>query len=337
MKARSAIAAGALALGALGVAAPAYAITDPAPTCWTTHSTLGSPAGRDDSGFIGGTWAKDTFVRTTTICPLVLSESKVAIAAEVFGYSATVSDTGTFVATQNPATGAAITTTHGTFHGGYTENFTSTQGNWEPDQHSYGDGSTFSGNDPATTGNWVKFVFGTDDYHSDGLNQDWSWTYVTCGGVEGSEKWIDAASNNAGDPASGAGEITGKKCPCPPSPSTSPAGSPSATPSSSPSGSPSSTPTTTPTSSPSSSPSSSASPSPSTTSTSTPPPAGGTIGGGGNLPTTGTKTLIIGAGGALLVLIGGAFWALSRKRNEYEDLNGDTDDGGDSTQVLPQV
>ncbi len=191
-----------MALATIGVAAlPAAANADSTCTTNTVHLS-----DRPDSGFFGGDWALDTIDRTTKICQgTALNDG-----SGRYNYHATVSDAGTFVATKNPATGDPISAT-GTMTGGFTEDFTA--GPMADDQNQ-GDGESFSGTDPASTGKWVEYVWGSEGFKG-ALNNDWSWTYTTKCGDATNETWVDADSNGAGDPGKGAGEITGLKCPEP--------------------------------------------------------------------------------------------------------------------------
>jgi len=248
--------AGLVAASAILIPATTASAADTSDHCWTSTTTL---TDRPDSGFVGGTWALDHLTRTTVIClvepeaqsddlkAMVTKSTPDTFVAPTWTYHATVTDGGTFDATKNPSTGGAIPPTHGTVKGHFTQDFTSKVlvGHFEIDgfiwdnigRHQGGNGESFSGTDPSSTSDWVQYVFAgngkdPDSFKSEGMNQDWTWTYQTKCGKEDQDQWIDAADNNAGDPAApyNAGAITGAICP---SPSGSPSGSPSVTPSTS--------------------------------------------------------------------------------------------------------
>lgn len=190
--------------------------------CKTTTTHLNRP----DHGHgveNGGYWTNLSITRTTKICVVPPAEAaKINVAPPVqTHYKATVKDEGTLVtiagAHLSPNEGKAlIGGIHGTVVGGYTQDFWAEAG-WLNYQGNF-DGGNYNGiGNPASTGNWVKAVWGGSDFKSEGLNEDWSWTYKTC-----SEQWIDAANNKDGQ-GEGAGDITGKPCA---SPSTSVTASP---------------------------------------------------------------------------------------------------------------
>lgn len=300
---RGVVLAAAIATGILAAAGAADATTTTNSTtpahqqCKTETTSL---ANRDDSGG-HGTWAEDTFTRTATICEVP------SVAALTGGqpagpatYHAVVRDAGTFVTNAgsalSPRDGKRLTGgVHGTFSGGYTEDFTAAAGfttySAAYNHHSY------SGSAPAGTGAWLSSQF--SDYASaHGMNNDWSWTYRTMCGDKPNESWTDAAANNAG--ADSRGDIRGRACPKPcPSPS-------SASPSpASPSPAPSS---------------SSAAPSPSSSTTSTTSPSSSPIAvtnvgnSTGSLPVTGAPLTWIAAVAVALLAAGGVVLLLVRRR-----------------------
>lgn len=133
---------------------------------------------RPDSG-LGGTWAHDTFVRTTTVtCNLADT------------YTVTVADVGTFktVAGTSPQTGVPLSGgVVGKFTGGATMVVTSAEKPHAPPAANAGD---------VSSSEWPGLLFG--NYSS--VMGNWGWTYTRpC------ESWKNAVTGNEGD-------ITGKSC-----------------------------------------------------------------------------------------------------------------------------
>jgi LPXTG-motif cell wall-anchored protein len=200
-----AVAAGAI----VGLAGPASAVT---PTCRTATTTL---TDRADSG-LHGDWAKDALVRTVKICEAAPSAPAVAAtdvdaATRRATYTATVVDTGTFttVAGKSPVAGTTLPAgVVGKLTGGYTGTFKAV-----PAFKNYKatfDGKTYSGTAPSTTGDWVKALWGGEDYTQLTSLVAWKWTYWTCSAdlAKATETFTNAEAGNSGD-------ITGKTCPSP--------------------------------------------------------------------------------------------------------------------------
>jgi len=191
--------------------------------CKTTTTNLNRP----DHGHgtvNGGYWANLSIVRKTVICIIVDSELKAQDVQPpaMVHYHANVTDNGTLVtiagATLSPNDAKPLKGgVKGVVQGSYTQDFYAEAG-WLKYQGNF-NGQTYSGtNNPSSTGDWVKKVWGGDDFKSKGLNDDWLWAYQTCvkeyvseGFVE---MWVDsgAKDNNDGQSDS-AGDITGKPCP----------------------------------------------------------------------------------------------------------------------------
>jgi hypothetical protein len=216
----------------------ATAISAAAMTVWANPATATPPAqpvcktavthliGRPDSDTRGNTWALDgtptaPMTRTTTICeqpPVVLQTSgDVAATVEAKStYLATVVDDGTFVTVagaKSPRAGAALGAgVTGYLHGTFSATF-----NAKPDFKMYQgayDGKTYSGTAPSTTGDWVKNLWGGNDFAPVKDLIGWTWSYWTCSTdkTKALEVWVDAESTDSGK-ALTAGDITGKKCP----------------------------------------------------------------------------------------------------------------------------
>jgi LPXTG-motif cell wall-anchored protein len=196
-----AVAAGAV----VGLAGPASAVTPP---CRTASTTL---TDRPDSG-LHGDWAKDAITRTVKICeaaPLAPDATTATLAKST--YTATVVDTGTFttVAGKSPVKGDTLPAgVVGKLTGGYMATFTAAPA-FANYKHVF-DGKSYSGTAPSTTGDWVKALWGGEDYTQLTNLVGWKWTYSTCSAdlAKATETFVNAESGNSGD-------ITGKACPSP--------------------------------------------------------------------------------------------------------------------------
>lgn len=284
-----AVAVGALGAIAFGVPARAHNVTvaQAEPDCKTTVTYLNRP----DHGHgtvNGGFWANLKITRTTKICVVpVDNTAKLVAPPATVHYKATVKDEGTFITIAGTALSPndaklLVGGVHGTVVGSFSQDFLAAEG-WLYYQGAM-NGKTYNGaGNPVSTSNWVSAVWGGDDFKSDGMNDDWIWTYKTC-----SEQWVDSSAAANEDGASdSAGDIIGKPCA-----SASP--SPSASPSTSVKASASATPL--PTSF---------------------VPAGGSA-GSGSLPVTGSKVTVIVGFGAVLVALGAGLFLASRRRNKSE-------------------
>lgn len=207
----------ALALGGLvAVASPAAATEPCSSSASSPRKSASTLKSRPDNGN-HGVWALDTLTRTVTISVALRP------ATGAWSYHADVVDKGAFVtqagAANSPREGLAVTGgRNGTTDGHFTADFTA-EACFANFKDTYG-GKEYSGTAPTETSNWVKGLWGGDDFHGTAINDDWTWTYRTC-----VEKWVDAANNNDGaDPD--AGDIRGGACPVP-SPSAAPVVQPS--------------------------------------------------------------------------------------------------------------
>jgi hypothetical protein len=170
--------------------APAAATGGPVTTTGTT-----TVSGREDSGDHGN-WATDSFGRTLSVtrhAAAPVSNCGVT-SGNCWFYTATISDSGSFVTDDGALSPSAGTAVHGTvagqFNGGEAvEFYASTDTAVQPP-------ATVSGNSPTTT-DWVKQAFATGTHFSSVTTKDgWSWTYTapaTC------EQWVDASAGQTGD------------------------------------------------------------------------------------------------------------------------------------------
>jgi hypothetical protein len=184
------------AAGILALATPAHAAAD---TC--KNATTVTVKDRHDSG-TKGDWAKVTYTRTVKVC-------EQAGTGEVSDYKATVTDDGSFVALANaksPQSGSALPDgVKGSFGGGFTATFKAAAGfaTFKPDAY----GKTVTGDEPKTS-TWVKGLFGAD-FTGSSIDDNWKWTYTTCGSAKDGEEWVNATDAVGGNE----GDITGKACP----------------------------------------------------------------------------------------------------------------------------
>ncbi len=192
----------------LASGAPAQANT---PGCVQEKTVVTTVQNRSDNGYGdngsgSGVWAKSAFTRTVVLCekaPVVPA----AAAATIVNYTATVSDSGTFVtlggADLAPDHGGALVAgIPGTVVGGFTATFTALA-NFEGFDDSNLKDKTIIG-DPASpqtpanpsTGQWVKSMFpAATSFAGNSLDGDsWGWTYKTC-----NEQWIEAAAGHTGN------------------------------------------------------------------------------------------------------------------------------------------
>lgn len=135
--------------------------------------------GRPDSGVGGGTWAHDTFKRTTKVTDNCDGT-----------FTLMLTDAGHFltVAGVSPQAGVPLSGgVSGTFSGGATMVVTSSTPPGAPPAASAGNTSSSE---------WAGLMFG--EYSS--VMGNWGWTYKRL-----CEKWVNAAGGNSGD-------ITGKSC-----------------------------------------------------------------------------------------------------------------------------
>jgi len=153
------------------------------------HTIVTHLANRPDSGEFGGDWALDTMARTTKICEVTPGQ-----------YAATVADSGTFTATKNSKTGAAISPAQsGNVEGGFAETFTAAPG--FADYQGNFKGKHYTGTAPATSSEWLAKVYGGAISDDSGL-LGWSWTYTRpCV----AETWVNSVSGNSG-------QIAGRPC-----------------------------------------------------------------------------------------------------------------------------
>lgn len=135
---------------------------------------------RPDSAVGGGTWAKDTFKRTTVVTNNCDGTYKLVL-----------KDRGTFktVAGTSPQNGVPLSGgVTGEFYGGATLVVTSQTAPHGPPVHNGGN---------VSSSEWPSLLF---DVGYTGVMGDWGWTYKRfC------ERWVNAAGGNSGD-------ITGKSC-----------------------------------------------------------------------------------------------------------------------------
>lgn len=142
----------------------------------TPFTDIVSVSNHADSGN-NGNWALDTFKRTTTI-----TDNNNGT------YTATLSDSGTFDATNSPITGDPIADGHatGTMSGTYSFRVTSDTGPSADGVPSSYDDST--ANKAPSTESWVAQYFPADATVVS--NQDWSWTYDNA-----CQSWTDSVTD----------------------------------------------------------------------------------------------------------------------------------------------
>jgi hypothetical protein len=170
MMKRFALALSALVLATIGFAAPAQATTEPAACSGATFTT--HVKNRPDSAVSGGTWAFDTFTRTT------------AVTCTGTGYHVVLTDLGTFTTAgattgKSPQAGTTLPgVVTGSFKGG-TE-FDVVSATTPKDPAAGADGSKSSSE-------WMTLVF------PDGkaVQGAWSWTYVRSCGKQNVETWTN--------------------------------------------------------------------------------------------------------------------------------------------------
>jgi len=211
MNIRNAALASAAAVAALAGAGLAAA---PAHAALSTTTLVTRITDRPDSGN-GGTWAYDNLDRTLTV---TVNPNQAGVPAGFTGYTATVSDTGSFTAIQSNDTPnqstAGLTISHpvkGSVSGGVsytvtapdTDSLVAQAAPASEDDHF----NSPSGED--TTGLWPEQAFESTAGVTVTMGTDWSWTYQT-----GCQTWIDSQADGDGNtPADG--NITGKVCPVP--------------------------------------------------------------------------------------------------------------------------
>lgn len=224
-------------LTTLALASPAQA-TEPTAETKSVEVTI---TDRDDTGFGTPTvWAKDTFKRKVTVVggpnyfleteqgevePYVGTQSVIDTGANVcdlvsvvqllWKYTATVEDDGTFVTTNDSATGSpgfgvALTKdAKGTINGGATATIYAPAHwcSWTGDEWNK---TTKPGAETGSTGEFLAKLFGGDDFEAEVTLDKWAWTYERCAGTSAAEKWVNTEGKAKGE----SGDITGKT-PCP--------------------------------------------------------------------------------------------------------------------------
>lgn len=180
------LAAATVLLGLVLTAQPANATAACTGATYVTHVVA-----RPDSAVSGGTWATDTFDRTTTVT------------CTKDGYHVVLADVGTFTTVfdgKSPQTGVALPSQiTGSFVGGTEFDVVSVDGPMNPSAG--GDGSKSSSE-------WISLVF------PQGIAKqgEWSWIYTRFCGKKATESWTNAPTST--------GDITGSPtCPTETTPS----------------------------------------------------------------------------------------------------------------------
>jgi hypothetical protein len=179
-------------LTAVALAGPAASIASAAPNNSQSSARVATVnlIDRPDSGEDGNWWAKDRFLRKTTITQVAPGQ-----------YVAVIEDTGTVDPTEGELTpwsgdGSAVIADNapdGTVKGG----FTTVQFTAAPNFATYteaGMRGTFYGVNPSTSGTWVSRFFTDIPDGTPTSFASWSWVYETP-----TEYWVNDTNGNSGN------------------------------------------------------------------------------------------------------------------------------------------
>jgi hypothetical protein len=177
-------------LTAVALVGPAASIASAAPNNSQSRVSTVNLIDRPDSGEDGNWWAKDRFLRKTTITQVAPGR-----------YEAVIEDTGKVDPTEGERTpwsgdGSAVIANNapdGTVKGG----FTTVEFTAAPNFATYteaGMRGTFFGRNPSTSGTWVSRFFTDIPVGTPTSFASWRWVYETP-----TEYWVNDSNGNSGN------------------------------------------------------------------------------------------------------------------------------------------